>query len=139
MIKAFIGKDFAHNPSPYGRWLAGQLVDVGEGYVEVDFTVRPEMTNPSGMLHGGVMTGMIDDVMGINFYILGVEYFYPTINLNIDFFSAAKPGDVVHVRTEVVKQGRTIINLKGIAKNDAGRTLAQASSNIAKSNMKIPG
>lgn len=45
------------------------------------------MTNPVGMLHGGVTSAMIDDCMGVNFFILGLEYFYATINLHVEFFN----------------------------------------------------
>lgn len=95
------------------------------------------MTNPVGMLHGGVMAGMIDDCMGVNFFVLGLEYFYPTINLNIEYFAGVKEGETVLVKTEVVKQGRTIINLRAEVSNQQGKILAFATSNLAVSAIKI--
>ena len=36
-------------------------------------------------------------VFGVNFMILGTENFFPTINLNVEFFGAVKEGDTVIV------------------------------------------
>jgi acyl-coenzyme A thioesterase 13 len=137
-LQSFIGKHFTGSPSPYAHWLKGKVLAASEKSVEFQFTVRKEMTNPVGMLHGGVISGMIDDCMGVTFFILGLEYFYPTINLNVEFFSAAKEGETVQVRTHVIKQGKTIINIKADMLNDSGRILASATSNLAVSNIKIP-
>ena len=137
-VQDFIGKPFTGSPSPYGQWLYGKVVSVDQKSVELEFTVRKEMTNPVGMLHGGVICGMIDECMGINFFCLGSEYFYPSINLNVDFFTAAKEGEIVVVRTQVIKQGKSIINIKADVINNKRRLVAQASSNLAASDIKIP-
>lgn len=137
MLESYIGKTFDQSPSPYARWLRGKVTGASHNSVQFEFTVRKEMTNPVGMLHGGVMAGMIDDCMGVNFFILGLEYFYPTINLNIDFFSGAKEGETVLVKTLVAKQGKTVINLRAEVTDREGKVLAFATSNLAISNIKI--
>lgn len=137
MLKGFIGKTFEGSPSPFGLWLKGKVVAATTHSVEFEFTVRNDMTNPVGMLHGGVTAGMIDNCIGVNFYVLGLDYFYPTINLNIEYFSGAKEGETVLVKTQVVKQGRTIINLRAEVTNQQGKVLAFATSNLAVSTIKI--
>jgi acyl-coenzyme A thioesterase 13 len=137
-LQQAIGKPFTHSPSPFGRWLNGEVVAASEGSVSFAFTVREEMTNPAGMLHGGVISGMIDDCMGVTFFVLGLDYFYPSINLNVEFFKGAKAGDKVLVRTQVVKQGRTIINIKAEVWSETDVLLASATSNLAASHIKIP-
>jgi len=93
-VKGFIGKQFTGSPSPYAQWLAGKLISAEEKAVAFQFRVRKEMTNPVGILHGGVIAGIIDDCMGVNFFLLGLEYFYPTINLNVEFFNPALKGEM---------------------------------------------
>ena len=115
----------------------GKVVSATENSVAFAFTVRKEMTNPAGMLHGGVTAGMIDDCMGVTFFILGLDYFYPTINLNIDFFAPANQGETVLVSTQVVKQGKTVINIKAEVLNQQTKLLATATANLAISNIKI--
>lgn len=47
---------------------------------------------------------MIDECMGIN--------------LNFDFFTASKEGEIVVVRTQVIKQGKSIVNIKDKCRTD---------------------
>jgi len=136
-VKSFIGKHFTDSPSPFAHWLNGKVVAVSENALEFSFLVRKEMTNPVGMLHGGVISGMIDDCMGVTFFTLGLEYFYPSINLHVDFFNPAKEGEIVHVKTRVMKQGKTIINIRAEVLNQRNILVATATSNLAKSTYKI--
>lgn len=136
-LESFLGKTFEGSPSPFAHWLGGKVMAVSLDAIAFEFTVRRDMTNPAGMLHGGGMAGMIDDCIGVNFFILGLEYFYPTINLNIDFLSGAKEGENVLVKTQVMKQGKTIINLRAEVVNQNGKLLALATSNLAISATKI--
>ncbi|OFY62225.1 MAG: hypothetical protein A3H98_04455 [Bacteroidetes bacterium RIFCSPLOWO2_02_FULL_36_8] len=137
-LQSFIGKHFTGSPSPFARWLNGKVISVEEKSVEFQFLVRKDMTNPVGMLHGGVISGMIDDCVGVNFFILALEYFYPTVNLNVEFFSPASEGETVIVKTQVIKQGKTIINIKADVINENTKKLvAQATSNLVVSNIKM--
>ncbi|WP_418637710.1 PaaI family thioesterase [Winogradskyella sp.] len=136
-VESFIGKHFTKSPSPFAHWLNGKVIALKKNSLEFSFVVRKDMTNPVGMLHGGVISGMIDDCMGVTFFTLGLEYFYPSINLQVDFFNPAKEGEEVRVKTQVMKQGKTIINMRAEVYNISGKLLATATSNLAKSNFKI--
>ena len=72
LLQSFIGKPFTGSPSPYAKWLNGTVISADESSVEFQFEVRKEMTNPVGMLHGGVTAGIIDDCIGVNFIVLGL-------------------------------------------------------------------
>lgn len=139
LLKAFIGKPFSGSPSPFAKWLNGTVVSVNDKSIEFKFIVRKEMTNPVGILHGGVISSMIDDCIGVNFMILGLEHFYPTINLNVDFFNPAFENNTVLVKTELIKLGKTIIHFNAVVINQNNNKLvAKASSNLAVSSTKIP-
>ena len=137
LFKTFIGKDLSNSPSPYAKWLKGILRAVTETSLSVEFLIRKEMTNPVGMLHGGVTAGMIDDVMGANVFLLDLGEFYASVTLNVDFFASAREGEKVTVTTNVVKKGRTVINLSAKVCNEAGKVLAQASSNVVNTHIKF--
>lgn len=138
LLQSFIGKPFSGSPSPFAKWLNGTVISVDKNSVEFEFTVRKEMTNPVGMLHGGVTSSMIDDCIGVNFMILGLENFYPTINLSVDFFNSASENDTVLVRTELIKLGKTVINFNAVVINqNNGKLVAKASSNLVISPIKI--
>lgn len=70
------------------------------------------MTNPYGILHGGITAGIIDDLIGATVFTLGLANAYTTVNNNIDYFAPAKKGDIITAKTSIIKQGKTIINLQ---------------------------
>jgi acyl-coenzyme A thioesterase 13 len=138
-LQSFIGRHFSNSPSPFANWLNGKVISVEESGVEFQFEIRKEMTNPIGILHGGVTAGMIDDCMGVNFMVLGLEKFYPTINLYVDYFNPAIEGQTVLVKTRIEKLGKTIINIKAEVFNETTlKIVAQATANLAVSEIKIP-
>lgn len=129
LLQSFIGKPFIGSPSPFAKWLNGTVISADESTVAFQFEVRKEMTNPAGTLHGGVIAGMFDDCIGVNFMILDTKYFFPTINLNVEFFSAVKEGELVIVKTYVIKKGKSVINIKADM-FCSQRIIASASSNL---------
>ena len=78
-LQAHIGKSTKNSPSPFAHWLDGVLEQAELGEVAVRFAVRPDMTNPFGMLHGGVISGMLDDVSPSNHTITNVSATEDTI------------------------------------------------------------
>ena len=97
-LKSQIGKKTTKSPSPVGRWLDPLLLDVEEGLVHLECVVRPEMTNPSGTLHGGISAAIIDDAIGIAMYTYGEPVHYITVNNSIDYFSPARLDETVFYR-----------------------------------------
>ena len=138
-LQSFIGKHFTGSPSHFAHWLNVKVISVEEKAVKFEFEIRKEMTNPVGMLHGGVTAGMIDDCICVNFMVLGLEKFYPTINLYIDYFNPVFENQTVIVTTKLEKLGKTIINIKAeVINKNTSKIVAQASANLAMSDVKIP-
>lgn len=138
LLQAHIGANLAEKGlAPVTRWLGGELTKAEKGVARVDFVVREEMTNLARILHGGIMSTMIDEVMGIAFFTLDLEYFFPTVNLNVDFMAPAQIGDLIQVEASITKQGKTIIYTEAIVKNGDGKLLAKGSSHVAKSHIRI--
>jgi acyl-coenzyme A thioesterase 13 len=137
-FKQNIGKYASEiSPSPLGRWLNGKLVGVEDGSLTMEFVVREEMTNPGKILHGGATASMIDDVMGLTVFSLGRENFYTSVNLNVDYLLSAKVGDVLLVKTKVVRAGKTIINLECEVRNSEDKIVAKCTSNMVGISAKI--
>ncbi len=132
-----IGQDMTNSPSPFAHWLKGTLLEVHEDGIKASYTVRKEMTNPVGMLHGGVIAGIFDDLLGTTFFSMNTEYFYPTVDLNVIYFASAREGEVVECATKVIKKGKTVIYTEATLHNAEGKLLAKAGSNIVKSSLKI--
>ena len=133
-----IGQSMNQSPSPVARWLNGTLKAVSEGSLTVEFTVREEMTNPMGILHGGISAAMMDDVLGATVFSLGEENFFTSVNLNVDYLSSAKLGEVVTVQSRVVRKGRNIIHAECQVTNAEGKLLVKCTSNLLQTGVKVP-
>jgi uncharacterized protein (TIGR00369 family) len=138
-LQARIGQHNTDGPSAFGRWLHGKLLHAEEGSVTVEFTVRPEMTNPVKGFHGGVMAAIVDDVIGMTVFTLGSKSFYTSVNLILDFFAPAKEGDVITATTRIIKRGQQIVNAEcELRLPSKQRLIAKGSSNLMKIATEIP-
>ena len=138
-FKSNIGKSTqeANTPSPYGRWLNGTLIAAEEGELTMEVIVRKDMCNPGGILHGGVATGMMDDLIGMTTFSMGTQAFYATINLSVDFLFAAKPDEKLTVKSKIVRMGKKIAHAEGEIKNEAGQVVAKCTTNLVATGMVI--
>ncbi len=131
VFQSLIGKEVTQSPSNFMNWLKPTVIAAEIGSLHCSYLVREEMTNPFGVLHGGVTAGIIDDLIGATVFTLGLDHRYTTVNNNIDYFAPAKEGDLIAARTRIVKRGRTIINVQCevilIAKS---RIIAKGTSNM---------
>ncbi len=137
-FRSQIGQSLSTSISPMGRWLNGTLRAVDIGKISVEFTIREEMTNPMGVLHGGVSAAILDDVVGMMVFTLGREFAYTSVNLNCDFLSAARQGDTLTAHAEVIRAGRTVIHCAGRLVTSEGKIVAKCASNLIQTAMKLP-
>lgn len=130
-LQSFVGKEINGSPSPYMNWLKPVVISAEPGELVCSYIVRKEMTNPMGTIHGGVIAGIIDDLIGATVYTLGLKDKYTTVNNAIDYFAPALEGDLIVAKTAIVKRGRTIINLScEITLPARNRMIAKGSSNM---------
>jgi uncharacterized protein (TIGR00369 family) len=129
-MQANLNKFMQQAPSPVARWLNGTLREAKEGELTADFVVRPEMTNPIGLLHGGIIATIMDDFIGATVFALGRDGFYTTVDLSVDYFASAREGDVVTAKTRLVKPGTRVIHAECDLLNAQGRLLARGRTNL---------
>ena|ERR1035437_5629648 len=131
-----IGKDIGEFVTTFTGWLNGKVLEVGEGYIVMEFTNRKDMCNPSGFMHGGVHAAIIDDVIGMTVASLGNEHHFVSVNLNVDFLGNIKEGEKVICRSKVVRKGKQIIHMICEIQDVNGKLLSKASSNMVVSSIK---
>jgi acyl-coenzyme A thioesterase 13 len=136
-FKQFLNKEFTNNPSPVGAFLKGKLIHVEEGSLTMEYEVRKEMTNPAGILHGGMTSLIIDELIGATNYCLHSDYLYTSVNLNVDFLSAAKLGEKITATSKVIRKGKNMNHFECHLYNAKGKLLAKGSSNLIKTAFKI--
>ncbi len=133
-----IGENLSDSISPLGRWLNGTLRAIDYGQISVEFLVREEMTNSMSVLHGGAAAAIMDDVVGMMVFTLGREYVYTSVNLNCDFLSAARLGDVLTANAQVVRAGRNIVHCECQILTPEGKIIAKCASNLIQTKVKLP-
>ena len=124
--------------SPLGRWLNGTIRSADYGRIVADFTIREEMTNPAGVLHGGAIAAILDDLIGAMVYTLGREFAYTSVNLTVDFLHAARLGGIVTATAEVIREGKNIIHCEGRIIAVDGKLIAKCSTNLIQTSVKLP-
>ncbi len=137
-LRGQIGVSDAPSPSGFGRFLNGTIREAEWGHLVVDYTVRPDLSNPVGTLHGGVAAGILDDLMGMMVYALGREFAYTSVNLNLDFLHSARVGDVLRATAEVIRAGRNIVHCEAQITAPDGKIVAKCTSNLIQTGVKLP-
>ncbi len=129
-LQSQIGKESYTSFSPYGQWLGGKVIAAEEGHLIIGFSVREDMTNPIGIMHGGVIAGMIDDTIGMVVSSLGFETYSVSVNLNIDYLSGGKVGDDLTVEAKVVRKGNSLVHTECSVHNQKGTLIAKGTANL---------
>ncbi len=129
-FKSVIGKEINNSPSPIASWLKGIVREVEIGSLVVDFKVRKDMTNPIGILHGGTIAMIMDDMIGATVYTLDLNKFYVTVNLSVNYLDSSGIGEIITAKTKVLRSGKTLINAECELYNSERNLLAKGSSNL---------
>ncbi len=135
VLRPFVGRELSDSPSPVGRWLQGVLREINENGLKIAYVVRPEMTNPVHILHGGLVATILDDIMGMTImvkYNADFTHFYSTVNLQVDYLASAREGETVIGTSNIIKAGNKIMNAEGWLHAEGGKLLAHSTSNLLK-------
>ena len=138
IIKLFnstIGYNIGKFPGPipaFSKWLNGKMVSASRGEVEMEYDLRPEMANPTGLLHGGLQSALMDDVIGMTTGTLGYEGFLISINFSVNFLGKVKIDEKIRVKAKIVREGRNIVNAVAEILNLEGNIISNGQANLLK-------
>ncbi len=112
--------------APYGdspgRW---QFVLVQDGQAEVSWTPTPDMANPFGSVHGGIIATLIDEVTGAA-VISSIEAgSAPTVSLNVEYLYPIPIGGSYTAIGEIVRKGRAVVIADARISDEEGKLLAR--------------
>ncbi len=137
-LKSQVGKKIADgNPHPIALWMDGILLDASVGKLKAQFEVREDQINHAGIMHGGFVSTLLDEVMGMTMITVDIDFMYVTVNLYVDFLYGAKAGETVIVESEIIKVGKKIANIEGKLYHSSGKLLAKATCNMAATSIPI--
>ena len=112
--------------APYGdspgRWKISVMQD---GKSEASWTPTPDMANPFGSVHGGIIATLIEEVTGAA-VISSIEAgSAPTVSLNVEFLHAIPIGETYSAVGEIVRIGRAMAIADARIMNEEGKVLAR--------------
>jgi uncharacterized protein (TIGR00369 family) len=84
-----------------------------QGVLAFGLIAGEDHLNPAGLVHGGMLTTLLDQVISTAAWQTAERLPCVTIQLDTQFLSAVKAGAFVEARAEVVKKTREIVFARG--------------------------
>lgn len=116
---------------PFFNLIGLEVVDLEPGWSKTRLTHRDDLTQPAGILHGGVIASLVDT--GIAHALLLTERFQElteqggalvSIDLRIRYFRPVSE-DAVECESRVTRLGRQIIHAESVVTNADGKEVAR--------------
>ncbi len=83
-------------------YLGIRTTEVGPGTMTAELDIRPELLNPFGSVHGGVLAALSDHVLGAVLYpVIPKGAWAATTQLNLNFTAPIKDGTLT-ARSEII-------------------------------------
>lgn len=92
------------------KFLGLRLTEFGPGRLVATMDARPELLTPFGSLHGGVMAGLIDHVLGCVLYpLMQRGQWAATTEFKLNYLAAVRGGTLVAESTVLSLTKRTAV------------------------------
>ncbi len=101
-------QELAEAQPPFGRWLGMKIIHAAPDRVVAELVVREELANRNGVLHGGAVMALADNMGGTaTFLNLPEGAGTTTIESKTNFFAACPLGETITTETTPLHRGRT--------------------------------
>ena len=101
----------------FSQWMGIKVLEIKEGYSKIEMTIRDEMVNGFGIVHGGIPFSLADSAFA--FACNNRNNLSVALDVTITFTKAVNVGDVLIAEAKEVHNGRstgvyliTVINQK---------------------------
>jgi len=89
----------------FSQWLGIKVLDVKEGYSKIKMTLRNEMINGFGVIHGGIAFSLADSCFA--FACNNRNNLSMALDTSITFTKATKPNDVLIAEAKEIHNGKS--------------------------------
>jgi acyl-CoA thioesterase len=110
--------------SPFWKLLGMELIGAEEGLVRVRLTLRPDLQNSRGVMHGGALGALVDSAGGLAVLTTGVDGSIPTVEYSLNFLAPVEGGTVT-AEGRLLRRGRRIAVSEVTVTDEAGRLIAK--------------
>ena len=129
-------KDF-----PFFNLVGFEVLDCAPGYSKCQIRLRPELHNPNGVLHGGILATLIDAgstqsmLMTDEYQVIrDTKGAMSTVDLHIKYLRPISSGLAI-CEARVVHLGKRIVHAQAKVQNEDGKDLALGDASM----MLVPG
>ena len=105
-----------------GRW---EFLTSNNGHAEMSWTPSPDMANPFGSVHGGIIATVIDESCGAALMPMIETPSAPTVSLNIEYLYAVPIGGTYTILSEIVRKGRAMAIADARILDEEGKLLVR--------------
>lgn len=126
---------------PHIDALGGEVVRVEEGFGLMKIDWREELVgNPlTGVLHGGVITALLDTASGLAVFTAVPEVMMvATLDLRIDYFKPAVPRHAVFAEARCIRLTRSIAFVRGRAYHEPDHDIAASMATFMLASSALP-
>lgn len=89
----------------FSQWLGIEVAEVREGYSRIQMTVRPEMVNGFGIVHGGIAFSLADSAFA--FACNNRNNLSVALDTSINFTKPVHPGDILTAEAKELHNGKS--------------------------------
>jgi acyl-CoA thioesterase len=89
----------------FSQWLGIEVLQIKEGYSKISMTIRKEMVNGFGIVHGGVPFSFADSAFA--FACNNRNNLSVALDVTISFMKAVQIGDVLVAEAKEIHNGRS--------------------------------
>jgi acyl-CoA thioesterase len=89
----------------FSQWLGIEVLEIREGYSKIRMTLRGEMLNGFGVIHGGVAFSLADSAFA--FACNNRNNLSVALDTSITFTKSTQPGDVLMAEAKELHNGRS--------------------------------
>ncbi|GAA4743417.1 hydroxyphenylacetyl-CoA thioesterase PaaI [Flavisolibacter ginsenosidimutans] len=103
LAKTVVGKMMRNDL--FSQWLGIEVLEVRESYSKISMTLRNEMINGLGIVHGGIAFSLADSAFA--FACNNRNNLSVALDTSITFTKATKPGDTLIAEAKELHNGRS--------------------------------
>jgi uncharacterized protein (TIGR00369 family) len=112
--------------------LGYRILEAFGGRSRMEWTPTPELANPVGLVHGGFLGLIVDDVCGTAFASLLTEFVvFPTASMQLEFHRPIQIGETVDCTGTVVRVGRRFVVVDAVVRGADGKLRARGTATFA--------
>jgi len=89
----------------FSQWMGIEVIEIKEGYSKIKMTIRKEMVNGFGIVHGGIPFSLADSAFA--FACNNRNNLSVALDVTITFTKAVNIGDVLTAEAKEVHNGRS--------------------------------